>query len=179
MTGLLLGSTWRSYSLSRLASVPRNVTKFAAFQRWKHTLRAAVVGSGPSGCYTTKYLQSALHKRGDYDLQVDILERLPTPYGLVRYGVAPDHPEVKNVQNDFDRLFEDDANSIKFYGNVDVGQDVTVAELRALYDIVVLSYGCDSDRKLNIPGQDLRGVLSAREFVAWYNGVLHAFVICC
>jgi NADPH-dependent glutamate synthase beta subunit-like oxidoreductase len=130
--------------------------------------RIAIVGSGPSGCYTAKYLTSALEKQGIVgNHRVDVIERLPTPYGLVRYGVAPDHPEVKNVQNDFDQLFE---KGVQFYGNVQVGRHVTVDELRQAYDAVVLAYGCESDRKLNLPGEDLDGVLSAREFVAWYNG---------
>jgi len=97
-----------------------------------------------------------------------VFDRLPTPYGLVRYGVAPDHPEVKNVQNDFDTLFQD--KGVRFLGNVNVGEDISVQELREKYDVVVLSYGCESDRKLGIPGEDLNGVLSARAFVAWYNG---------
>lgn len=100
-----------------------------------------------------------------------MLERLPTPFGLVRSGVAPDHPEVKNVQNDFTALFEQEDSPISFLGNVTVGKDVSLQELREHYDAVVLAYGCESDRKLGIPGEDtLTGVLSAREFVAWYNG---------
>jgi adrenodoxin-NADP+ reductase len=131
--------------------------------------KVAIVGSGPSGCYTAKYLQSFLEKKGVVDNQIDILDRLPTPYGLVRYGVAPDHPEVKNVQNDFATLF--DSKGVDFWGNVQVGRDVSVQELRELYDVVVLAYGCESDRKLGLPGEDsLSGILSAREFVAWYNG---------
>lgn len=116
------------------------------------------MGSGPSGCYTAKYLPSSF--------EIDFFERLPTPYGLVRYGVAPDHPEVKNVQHDFDQL----QDKTRLFANVTVGRDVSVQELRELYDAVVLSYGCESDRKLGIPGEELSGVLSAREFVAWYNG---------
>lgn len=104
------------------------------------------------------------------------MERLPTAYGLVRYGVAPDHPEVKNVQNEFDDMMmthhNDDNNSatIGFFGNVKVGTDVSLEELRQRYDVVVLAYGCESDRSLSIPGKDLDGILTAREFVAWYNG---------
>jgi adrenodoxin-NADP+ reductase len=131
--------------------------------------KVAIVGSGPSGCYTAKYLQSFWEKKGVTNNQIDILDRLPTPYGLVRYGVAPDHPEVKNVQNDFATLF--DSKGVDFWGNVQVGRDVSVQELRELYDVVVLAYGCESDRKLGLPGEDsLSGILSAREFVAWYNG---------
>ena len=134
----------------------------------------AIVGTGPSGCYTAKYLLSALDKKENVSCKIDMLERLPTPYGLVRYGVAPDHPEVKNVENDFAALFENQAERLNFFGNVNVGDEdsgVSVEELRQLYDCVVLAYGCESDRKLGLPGEDnLSGILSAREFVAWYNG---------
>lgn len=143
-----------------------------AARRWQSSdaVKVAIVGSGPSGCYTAKYLQSALQQK-DLEGKIDVLERLPTPFGLVRSGVAPDHPEVKNVQNDFTALFEPKDSTISFLGNVTVGKDVSLQELRELYDVVVLSYGCESDRKLGIPGEDtLSGVLSAREFVAWYNG---------
>lgn len=160
-------------------------------------LSVAVVGAGPSGFYTSKYLASAvLHriekandrndKRDEGDppalspfdwsgIDVDILERLPTPYGLVRYGVAPDHPEVKNVEHDFAAQFETSNNnpssSLSFFGGVEVGKDVKLSALQSMYDVVVLAYGCQAaDRRLNIPGEDLEGVLSAREFVAWYNG---------
>lgn len=137
----------------------------------------AIVGTGPSGCYTAKYLLSAIDKKKNDEnvtCNIDMLERLPTPYGLVRYGVAPDHPEVKNVENDFAALFQDQSDQIHFWGNVPVGdptKGVSVEELREMYDVVVLAYGCESDRKLGIPGEDsLSGILSAREFVAWYNG---------
>lgn len=106
--------------------------------------------------------------------KIDMLERLPTPYGLVRYGVAPDHPEVKNVENDFAALFQNQSERMQFWGNVPVGDPdngVSVEELRQMYDVVVLAYGCESDRKLGISGETaLSGILSAREFVAWYNG---------
>ena len=122
----------------------------------------AIVGSGPSGCYTAKYLLQQLP-----EARIDILDRLPTPYGLVRYGVAPDHPEVKNVQSDFDTLFL----RARFLGHVDVGtNDVSVKALRENYDAVVLAYGCQADRTLSHLGTPPKGVLSAREFVAWYNG---------
>eukprot|EP00980_Cylindrotheca_fusiformis_P002833 scaffold672_cov126-Cylindrotheca_fusiformis.AAC.34 len=135
-----------------------------------NTWKVAIVGSGPSGCYTAKYLNSALDNP-----KIDVLDRLATPYGLVRNGVAPDHPEVKNVENDFDSLFEskDDNNnsSIQFYGNVNVGEDVSLEDLRQLYDIVVLAYGCETDKPFSfISNSHLEGILSAREFVAWYNG---------
>lgn len=113
-------------------------------------------------------------------VDIDIIERLPTPYGLVRYGVAPDHPEVKNVEHDFASLFVSSNNdhnnnqlcTLSYVGNVNVGTDISLTSLSSLYDIVILAYGCqESDKQLGIPGEDtLCGVLSAREFVAWYNG---------
>jgi len=156
-------------------------------------LSVAVVGAGPSGFYATKYLTSSVLKRiknvptsgdnlpeataskfGWSGIDVDIIERLPTPYGLVRYGVAPDHPEVKNVENDFAALFENqnDASSVSYYGNVSVGKDISLSKLQSLYDVVILAYGCQAAcKRLGIPGEDsLEGVLRAREFVAWYNG---------
>ena len=127
----------------------------------------AIVGSGPSGCYTAKYLRASL--KHDPPL-IHMLEKLPTPYGLVRSGVAPDHPEVKNVQNDFSQLFQGE-HAVQLFANVKVGKDVSLKELRQMYDVVVLAYGCESDRKLRIKGENsLGGILSAREFVAWYNG---------
>ena len=155
----------------------------------KPRLSVAVVGAGPAGFYASKYLTSSVLKRitqsttfNDDDrfawsgIDIDLIERLPTPYGLVRYGVAPDHPEVKNVENDFAALFnkqdESHNSSIHFYGNVDVGKQIPLSKLQSLYDIVILAYGCQAaDKRLHIPGEDtLKGVLSAREFVAWYNG---------
>eukprot|EP00934_Nitzschia_sp_Nitz4_P000644 Nitzschia sp. Nitz4//scaffold62_size106224//6746//8369//NITZ4_004339-RA/size106224-augustus-gene-0.98-mRNA-1//-1//CDS//3329555805//644//frame0 len=146
----------------------------AGSYRFLSSWKVAVVGSGPSGCYTAKYLMSSEWKAENDEEQpkvsIDILERLPTAYGLVRTGVAPDHPEVKNVQNDFNTMMETHKGDIQFYGNVKVGRDVSLEELRQLYDVVVLAYGCDADRSLPVPGAGLEGVLSAREFVAWYNG---------
>ncbi|CAK4080497.1 unnamed protein product [Aphanomyces euteiches] len=126
--------------------------------------RVCIVGSGPAGFYTAKYL---LHDHPT--LHVDMLEALPTPYGLVRSGVAPDHPEVKNVMHDFEKVANDPRFS--FMGNVDVGHDVTIEELHRYYNAVVIAAGASDDRKLNIPGEDeLTGVLAARSFVNWYNG---------
>lgn len=90
------------------------------------------------------------------------------PLNSCRYGVAPDHPEVKNVQNDFDVLFAE--KGVRFFGNVQVGRDVELSDLRKIYHAVVLASGCETDRRLDIPGKDLEGILSAREFVNWYNG---------
>ena len=120
-----------------------------------------MVGSGPAGFYAADCLLSA-------DAQVDLLERLPTPWGLVRLGVAPDHPELKTAS----RVFEKTAakSGFRFFGNVEVGRDVTHAELTRLYDAVVYTVGAQTDRRLGIPGEDLSGSWAATEFVAWYNG---------
>ncbi|XP_043941111.1 NADPH:adrenodoxin oxidoreductase, mitochondrial [Protopterus annectens] len=123
-----------------------------------------IVGSGPAGFYTAQHLLKH-HK----SVQVDIFEKLPVPFGLVRFGVAPDHPEVKNVINTFTQSAQHDRCS--FYGNVTVGKDVTVEELRQAYHAVVLSYGAEDNRHLGIPGESLSGVYSARAFVGWYNGL--------
>ncbi|KAF3333166.1 NADPH:adrenodoxin oxidoreductase [Carex littledalei] len=126
-------------------------------------LHVCVVGSGPAGFYTADKMLKA-HQGA----QVDLIDRLPTPFGLVRSGVAPDHPETKIVVNQFSLVASHDRCS--FFGNVSLGSSVSLSELRQTYDAVVLAYGSESDRSLGIPGEDLKGVYSAREFVWWYNG---------
>ncbi|XP_059720267.1 NADPH:adrenodoxin oxidoreductase, mitochondrial isoform X1 [Haemorhous mexicanus] len=126
--------------------------------------RVCVVGSGPAGFYTAQHILK--HHGGAL---VDIYEKLPVPFGLVRFGVAPDHPEVKNVINTFTQTAHSERCS--YYGNVTVGRDVTVPELRQAYHAVVLSYGAEDNRVLGIPGENLPGVYSARAFVGWYNGL--------
>lgn len=127
-------------------------------------LRVAVIGSGPSGIYTAE----ALIKQTSIPAQVDVFDRLPTPYGLVRYGVAPDHQTIKSVTKVMQKVLQDPR--VRFFGNVCFGQDLTHADLRRLYDAVVYTVGASADRNLGIPGEDLPGSLSATEFVAWYNG---------
>jgi NADPH-dependent glutamate synthase beta subunit-like oxidoreductase len=95
---------------------------------------------------------------------------MPAPFGLVRYGVAPDHQDVKSVANDFTRVMADHADRVSYFGGVRLGADVSLAELRQRYAAVVLACGASDDKRLNIPGEDLKGVCSARSFVAWYNG---------
>jgi ferredoxin--NADP+ reductase len=124
---------------------------------------AAVVGSGPSGFYAVEALLS-----GFPDIAVDMLERLPTPYGLVRSGVAPDHPKLKQVTLVFDKIMQ--SERFKFFGNVTVGQHISVDAMLGAYDIVILAYGASTDRKMGIPGEDLDNSHSATEFVGWYNG---------
>ncbi|KAF8721731.1 hypothetical protein HU200_022907 [Digitaria exilis] len=126
-------------------------------------LHVCVVGSGPAGFYTADRLL-----KGHEGAQVDIIDRLPTPFGLVRSGVAPDHPETKIVVNQFSRVAANGRCS--FFGNVTLGRDISLSELRETYHAVVLAYGAESDRSLGIPGEDLKGIHSAREFVWWYNG---------
>lgn len=127
-------------------------------------LRAVVVGSGPSGFYAAE----ALLKQAGIPVQVDMLDRLPTPYGLVRGGVAPDHQKIKSVALVYERIASNPA--FRFFGNVRLGGDVRVEDLRELYDAVIYAVGCESDRRLGIPGEDLGGSHAATEFVGWYNG---------
>lgn len=127
-------------------------------------LRVAVVGSGPAGAFCAQILT----EESEHDVCVDVFERLPTPYGLVRYGVAPDHQKIKSIVASLAEIFE--TPGVRFLGNVTVGQDITVAELRQHYDAVVLASGAPLDRRLGIPGEDLGGVMAARNFVSWYSG---------
>src|SRR5437899_258654 len=127
------------------------------------SLRVAVVGSGPAGFYAAAGLLDA-----EEPIEVDMIERLPTPWGLVRLGVAPDHPKLKTVSRAFERIAA--KPGFRFLGNVEVGRDLVHTDLVRLYDAVVYAVGSQTDRRLGIPGEDLRGSWSANEFVAWYNG---------
>lgn len=124
----------------------------------------AVVGSGPAGFYTAE----ALSKTYGDKARIDILDRYPVPYGLIRFGVAPDHQSLKAVSKRYDKVA--DEPGVDFIGNVTVGSDVSVEELLELYDAVILAIGAPHDRKLGIPGEDLAGVVGSAEFVGWYNG---------
>jgi ferredoxin--NADP+ reductase len=126
-------------------------------------LRVAVVGSGPAGFYAAGALLDA-----DLPVEVDMVERLPTPWGLVRLGVAPDHPKLKTVSRAFERIA--DKPGFRFVGNVEIGRDLHHEDLVRLYDAVVYAVGAQTDRRLGIPGEELPGSWSAFEFVAWYNG---------
>jgi ferredoxin--NADP+ reductase len=126
-------------------------------------LRVAVVGSGPAGFYAAGALLDA-----EQGIEVDMLERLPTPWGLVRLGVAPDHPKLKSVSRAFERIAE--KPGFRFFGNVEVGKDLSHHDLLQLYDAVIYAFGAQTDKRLGIPGEDLPGSWSATEFVAWYNG---------
>lgn len=143
-----------------------------ALLRSSRNLHVAIVGTGPSGFYTAKYLLDARS-----DIKIDFFERLPFPYGLVRYGVAPDHPEVKSVTATFEEVCGH-TDRVRLFSNVTIGDAalvnkndvVPLEELKQKYDGVVLAYGASSDHDLRIPGENLKGVLSARSFVNWYNG---------
>jgi ferredoxin/flavodoxin---NADP+ reductase len=126
-------------------------------------LRVAILGAGPTGFYAADHLlRSALV------VEVDLIDRLPTPYGLVRLGVAPDHQKIKFVTTAFDKVAANPR--FRFYGGVELGKDVTVADLRAHYHQIVYCTGAQTDRRMGIPGEDLAGSHPATEFVAWYNG---------
>lgn len=124
----------------------------------------AIIGSGPAGYYTA---EAAQKKFGD-DVHIDIIDRLPVPFGLIRFGVAPDHQSIKAVADRYERVALSD--NVRFVGNVSVGRDVSVDELQGLYDAVVLATGAPNDRKLEIPGGNLPGVVGSAAFVGWYNG---------
>jgi NADPH-dependent glutamate synthase beta subunit-like oxidoreductase len=124
----------------------------------------AVVGSGPAGFYTAEALSKAYENKA----RIDIIDRFPVPYGLIRFGVAPDHQSLKAVSKRYDKVAEE--AGVDFIGNVTVGRDVSVAELLHLYDAVILATGAPHDRKLGIPGENLPGVIGSAEFVGWYNG---------
>jgi ferredoxin--NADP+ reductase len=126
-------------------------------------LRVAIVGAGPSGFYAAEHIL----KDSDLHAQVDLFDRLPTPYGLVRGGVAPDHPKIKSVI----RVYEKTAarEGFRFFGNVKVGHDIEVEDLERLYHALVFTVGCETDRQLGIPGEDLPGSHAATSFVGWYN----------
>jgi len=129
----------------------------------ENPLRVAIVGSGPAGFYSAEHLM----KREDLSVNVDMFDRLPTPFGLVRAGVAPDHPKIKSVI----RMYEKTAarDGFQFFGNVEVGRDVHADELDARYHAVIYAYGTATDRQLGIPGEDLPGSHAATTFVNWYN----------
>jgi ferredoxin/flavodoxin---NADP+ reductase len=128
----------------------------------EHPLRVAIIGSGPSGFYAAEGLQ-----REDLVVQVDMYDRLPTPFGLVRGGVAPDHQKIKSVTRVYDKIAAHP--EFRFYGNVEFGRDVTHADLVAYYHAIIYAVGARTDRRMGVPGEHLPGSHSATEFVGWYN----------
>jgi ferredoxin--NADP+ reductase len=127
------------------------------------TVSVAIVGSGPAGFYAVEALL-----KSEIDCSIDIIERLPTPFGLIRFGVAPDHQTTKNVARAF--ALSAEQPEVSFFGNVELGRHVTLADLRQDYDAVILAVGAAKDRALGIPGEDKAGVIGSAEFVGWFNG---------
>ena len=129
------------------------------------TYKIAIVGAGPAGYFTAQAFQKA--QSNDYSFAIDMIERLPTPWGLVRSGVAPDHPKIKTVSKVFEKIAKEP--NFRLFANVELGKDVLLKDLRDQYDVVVLATGASRGRKLGIPGEDLANSLSAADFVPWYN----------
>ncbi|HEY1439751.1 MAG TPA: FAD-dependent oxidoreductase [Mycobacterium sp.] len=131
----------------------------------------AIVGSGPSGFFAAASLLKAADAADEIEVAVDMLEMLPTPWGLVRSGVAPDHPKIKSISKQFEKTAEDPR--FRFFGNIVVGEHISAAELAEHYDAVIYAVGAQSDRPLNIPGEHLPGSIAAVDFVGWYNAHPH------
>jgi adrenodoxin-NADP+ reductase len=155
------------FSSSRLLAVRARVANSNALRSYHHV---AIVGTGPSAFYTAKYCLDI-----NSDVRVDMFEKLPTPYGLVRFGVAPDHPEVKTVEETFTQVAE--SGRVRLFANVEVGDRndstpdlISIEDLQRSYSALVFAYGASSDMALRVPGEDLGGVISSRSFVNWYNG---------
>jgi len=129
------------------------------------TFKIAIVGAGPAGYFTAQALQNA--QTEELTFAIDMIERLPTPWGLVRSGVAPDHPKIKTVSKVFEKIAKEP--NFRLFANVELGKDVSLKDLRDQYDAVVLSTGASTGRKLGIPGEELANSLSAADFVPWYN----------
>ena len=127
-------------------------------------LRVAIIGAGPAGFYAAEHL----FKQDRIIVEIDMFDRLPTPFGLVRNGVAPDHQRIKAVTRTFDRTAANPR--FKFFGQVGLGRDITRAQLRDHYHQIIYTTGAPSDRSLGIPGENLKGSYAATDFVAWYNG---------
>jgi ferredoxin--NADP+ reductase len=130
------------------------------------TFRIAIVGSGPAGFFSALALQN--RENDQFNFRIDMFERLPTPFGLVRSGVAPDHPKIKSVSKTFDEIATHPRFS--FLGNIEIGRDIALADLKKSYDAVVLATGASQGKSLKIPGEELLNYWSAAEFVSWYNG---------
>jgi ferredoxin--NADP+ reductase len=128
-------------------------------------LRLAIVGAGPAGIYAADI---AMKAERDFDLSIDLFEHLPAPYGLVRYGVAPDHPRIKGIITALREVL--DRGDIRLFGNVEYGVDITMDDLKKHYNAVIFATGATKDVPMNIPGIDLKGSYGAADFVSWYDG---------
>ena len=129
------------------------------------TFKIAIVGAGPAGYFAAQALQNLADDNRVFE--IDMIERLPTPWGLVRSGVAPDHPKIKTVSKVFEKIASQE--TFRLFANVEIGSDISVAQLKEKYDAVIIASGTSLGKKLGIPGEDLRGSLSAASFVPWYN----------
>lgn len=127
--------------------------------------KVAIVGAGPAGYFAAQALQNL--QNDERTFAIDMIERLPTPWGLVRSGVAPDHPKIKTVSKVFEKIAAD--QNFRLFANVEIGTEITVAQLAEVYDAVIIATGSSLGKKLGIPGEDLYGSLSAADFVPWYN----------
>ena len=155
--------TTRRSLCSHFAPLPRSRLPRYFATILNRPARVAVIGSGPAGFYATGRLLDA-----DTPVEVDLFDRLPTPWGLVRAGVAPDHPKIKSVSKVFEKIAQ--KPGFRMFGNVEIGRDISHADLTRHYDAVIYAYGAQADRRMGIPGEDLPGSLPATAFVAWYNG---------
>ena len=157
-------TTYKTSSNAELPFTMRWSHRFlnAAVGSPRKKVQIAIVGSGPSGCYVADFLT-----RNNPHVHVDMFEKLPVPFGLSRYGVAPDHPEVKNVEQKFKEMFE--SKRVSWLGNVEVGKELPLDVLRSSYTAVVLATGAYGERRLDVPGEELGNVFNARQFVNYYN----------
>ena len=129
------------------------------------SFKVAIVGAGPAGYFAAQALQNLANDQRSFE--IDMIERLPTPWGLVRSGVAPDHPKIKTVSKVFEKIAADE--HFRLFANVEIGSDISVAQLKDKYDAVIIATGSSLGRRLGIPGEELRGSMSAATFVPWYN----------
>ena len=128
--------------------------------------KIAIVGAGPAGYFAAQALQNSVTE--DLTFTIDMIERLPTPWGLVRSGVAPDHPKIKTVAKVFEKIASE--SNFRLFGNVELGKDVALADLTKKYDAVIMATGSAIGKRLGIPGENLANSISSAEFVPWYNG---------
>ncbi|WKY03465.1 hypothetical protein Q1695_004877 [Nippostrongylus brasiliensis] len=159
-------TTWRVLIVRSVRELSRNARHFSS---GNESARIAIVGSGPAGLFTCTSLLRRLPES-----RIDVFDASPVPYGLVRYGVAPDHQDVKNCINIFDRMFESNRDRLSLFCNVRIGSDIGMNELTKHYDAILLAYGAHRPRQLEIPGSRSRNVVSGSDFVSWYNGVPNA-----
>ena len=130
------------------------------------TYRVAIIGAGPAGYFTAQAFNNSNNEERNF--LIDMFDRLPTPWGLVRSGVAPDHPKIRTVTKVFEKIAAEP--NYRYFGNIELGKDIHISDLEKIYDVVVLATGTSLGKRLGIPGEDLPGVISAADFVPWYNG---------